>query len=399
MGTPAEHIELEDQEERAPRAMTEAEERAAFEQAIDEDPDLSHEAGARPPAPELEAKEEEDDEEPEAPAAESEEQPPEAQEQKPESKVPTGLEWLDELPEEKRAQAQEFIERQGQAIARLDQRVASHLGQLRPAQRALSQMQRKLRELQQEQTQQKGSVPESVAKRRADMHKRIDEEYADFPEEATKLKALFDESLDGIVSGIPQHRPPPDPTLRGPDRSEEQQHLQTAYSDWGERRYSPEFEQWLANQPNETKQLLNSPFAADNIALLDSFTRDNPDWQPPQTPEDFHSLYQAVHSPLFRGWAEGEGINPDMNPSKMPDHQRDMILSRFKADFSGVLAELQETDTKGTKLRQRRQQQLQNRDPGSRRMGIKPGQKIDLDTEEGQRAYFDQLVSSDPDIR
>ena len=387
--TPAEGTENTEYE-----GMTEEEvERAEFDKAVDDDPDIDEEK--LPDQPELEeAKSAEEDPGEEPPAAKTDDPPAQ----------PTGLEWLDHLSEEDRATASNFIDRQGQQIARLDQRVSSHLGQLRPTQRSLSQAVHTNKELREQLAKQTPSNAVDIENRIKDFSTWADEEYKEFPEEAAKLKARFTESLDG-VSEVLQNAAPADPAPQpaGPDRTDEAQHLASAYSDWGERRFSPEFDQWIARQPDETTQLLNSAYASDNIALLDAFTRDNPMWVSPQTPENFHSLRQAQFSPLFRGWAQGEGLNPDMNVAGMQDHQRDSILTHFKSDLGVVVSELEQDPTptqpqKVTRLSARRSKQLKNRDPGSRRTGVKPGQKIDLSTEEGQRAYYDQLVQADPDL-
>lgn len=365
-------------------------ERALFDKAVADDPDV-----------EVVAAEKEPEEEPEEPQEEQEAEQGkevEVKDQPKEEKKPTGLEWLDEIPEDIRTKAQDIINRQGQAIARLDQRVKSHLGQLQPAQRTIAQLQQKLRQME-AQTPESPVIPNVDAKRKA-YNDWIDKEYNEFPEEAAKLKKQFSDSLDGVLGELPAPPKPQPMTMAGPDRREEVQHLATAYSDWGERRFSPEFNQWFTTLDADSKQLLNSPYAADNIALLDAFTRDNPDWMPPQTPEAFYSLAQAQHSPLYRGWAQAEGINPDLNLAAVPDYQRDALLTRFKQDLGAVHTELEQAnDPKVLKLAQRRSQQLKDRNPGQRRAGIKPGQTIDLDTEEGQRAYFQQLIDADPDLK
>jgi hypothetical protein len=395
--------------------MTEEEiERAEFEKVVAEDPDLEDQA--LPPEPELVEEADtppvtEEASDAAGPPTEPDVPSPEAvaQEQADDGDAgevapePTGLEWLEELPEEKRTGAKDFIERQGQASARLEQRVSSHLGQLRPAQRTIAQLQTKIRQMA-DQAPAANPItnnPTVEAQKKA-YNEWVDSEYEDFPEEAAKLKTRYAESLDGVLGAIPAPQQRPAPTLAGPNPREERMHLEQAYSDWGERRYSPEFDQWIATQQPDTKQLLNSPFAADNVALLDAFTRDNPDWTSPQTPDAFHSLQQARHSPLFRGWAEAEGINPDANPATLPDYQRDMILSRFKQELTTVQNELHaesENDPKVERLAQRRSNQLKDRGPGSRRVGIKPGEQINLDTEEGQRAYYKQLIASDPELK
>jgi hypothetical protein len=352
-------------------------ERAEFDKAVAEDPELDE---PDPQEPEVKAEVE--------PEPEPEPEPP----------APTGLEWLNSLPKEEQQRAQEFIDRQGQAIARLDQRVSSHLGQLQPAQRAITKLTAQLRD-ERERNAQLQPKDTGLEDRLKDFNAWVDEEYQEFPEEAAKLKTRFAESLDGIPQVLQTATPAEPIPMAGPDKSEEQHHLATAYSDWGERRYSPEFETWIARQAPETAALLNSAYASDNIALLDAFSRDNPHWVAPQAPEQFHSLRQAQHSPLFRGWAEGERLNPDMNVAALADYQRDEILTRFKTDLGVVTAELkQDRKPKVTELRRRRSAQLQDRNPGSRRLGVKPGQQIDLSTEEGQRAYFQQLVDADPDL-
>lgn len=366
-----------------------------FNQAVIDDPDIADED--KPTV-------EEGDEPPAGEQPQGEVTPQgEAQPQDEVPAQPTGFEWLEDLPDEKRGQARQIIDRQGQQIARLEQRVASHLGQLQPAQRVISQLQQRLRQVESQRAKESPSMPD-VEKHKKAVYDRIDKEYEEFPEEAAKLKALFAESLDGVVRSIPSPPARPEaPAMAGPDPRSEIQHLVTAYSDWGERRFSPEFDNWFARQSPDTQQMLNSPYASDNVALLDAFTRDNPDWVPPQTAEEFHSLAQAQHSPLYRGWAQAEGINPDLNLAQVPDYTRDMILQRFKTDLGAVRKELEHEPTKDTRaerLAQRRSKQLEDRAPGSvRRSGIKPGQPIDLDTEVGQRAYFDQLVATDPDLR
>jgi len=370
-------------------------ERALFADEIEKDPDLDDEPVKAKVEPEPEP-EPEPEVEGEPVAAEPEKEP----EKEPE--LPTGLEWIEQLPEGERKKATEFIQRQGQAIARLDQRVKSHLGQLQPAQRAVAQMRNQIRELEGKLSKQQPTESPVIADKIKSYNEWVDSEYSDFPEEAQKLKTQFAESLDGVQrvlqAAVPSRQQSQVPA--GPNREEEVQHLSTAYSDWGERRYSPEFDQWIATQPPETVQLLNSPFAADNVALLDAFTNDNPDWTAPQSPDQFYSLRQAQHSPLFRGWAAGEGINPDVNVAAMPDYQRDSLMTRFKKDLGTVLNEIQAEATPTTnRLAQRRKQQLQDRDPGSRRLGVKPGQAVDLDTAEGQRAYYEQLLAADPDLK
>ncbi len=363
-------------------------ERAEYNKAVGEDPDI--EDTDIPVVDEPKAKDDEGEDEPKAKDT--------VEPVKPEpEKEPTGLEWIDELPEATQTQAKDFIDRQGQTIARLDQRVSSHLGQLRPAQRAIAKLTRELGDLRGKLVEQQPPAID-IENRKKAFNDWADVEYKEFPEEATKLKTRFAESLDGIPEVLATATPPVQPIPRaGPDQTEETQHLATAYSDWGERRFSPEFEQWIASQSEATVSLLNSPYAADNVALLDAFTQANPDWIAPQTPDQFHSLAQAQHSPLFRGWAEGEGINPDLNLATVPDFQRDMLLTRFKTDLSTVLTE--QDDPKVTKLAERRSKQLQNRDPGSRRLGVTPGQQIDLNTEDGQRAYYQQLIKEDPDLK
>lgn len=369
-------------------------ERAEFDRVVKEDTDI--EAADEKPA------EEEPAEEPaEEPVAKEERaaEPP---------VVPTGLEWLDNLSDEDRSTATNFIHRQGQTIARLDQRVASHLGQLQPAQKLITVQVKKIRQMEEQAAQQQPEATIDIKKRISDYDDWVEKEYAEFPEEAAKLKTQFAESLDGITEVLEAAAPAPRPTeVAGPDQRDEVNHLATAYSDWGERRYSPEFQQWLGKQAPEKQQMLNSSYASDNIMLLDAFTRDNPNWVAPQSPEQFHSLRQAQYSPLFRGWAEGEGINPDFEVAGMPDFQRDELLTRFKTDLGTVVAEISTEQGPAnpapaqpvSQLKKRRREQLQNRDPGSRRRGVKPGQKIDLNTEEGQRAYFDQLINEDADLK
>ena len=385
-------------------------ERAEFDKVVDEDPDIESASAAEPkvepevkPEDELGDKpkaEDKEDDKPKADAKTDAEVLDEDGKPVKEEKEPTGLEWLDDLPEETQAKAKDIIGRQGQAIARLDQRVKSHLGQLQPAQRAIAKLTKELGHLKGKLIEQQPPAID-IEKRKKDYNDWADEEYKEFPEEATKLKKRFSDSLDGIPEVLETATPEVPSTLpAGPDPKEETLHLATAYSDWGERRFSPEFDQWIATQQPEITALLNSPYAADNVALLDAFTTDNPQWVPPQTPDQFHSLAQAQHSPLYRGWAEGEGINPDMNLATVPDHHRDQILTRFKSDLGAVLSENEQADDpKVTKLAERRSKQLQNRDPGSRRLGVTPGTKIDLDTEEGQRAYYKQLIAADPDLK
>ena len=395
-----------DQEPAAPgtegteyEGMTESEvERAEFDKAVEGDPDIEDGAPEPKPVVEDDPPIEDPPATPPPAAAKGEEEPPKGDEPPPE---PTGFEWIDDLDDDNQAKVKDFMGRSSETIARLDQRVRSHLGQLQPAQRTIAMLTGKLREAEGKLSNQQPSAI-NLEDRIKDFGKWADEEYKEFPEEATKLKTQFAESLDGISTvleaAIPQTPPT---TVAGPDQREEGQHLATAYSDWGERRYSPEFGQWIAGQQPETRSLLNSPFAADNVALLDAFTRDNPHWTAPQTPEAFHSLAQAQHSPLYRGWAEGEGINPDMNLAQVPDFERDGILTRFKDDLGSVYTELndEQDDPTVSRLAERRAKQLQNRDPGSKRQGVRPGDKIDLNTEEGQRAYFNQLVASDPDLK
>ena len=382
MSTPAQELDLEQKDvtedvtEDVTPEEADAAERALFLQEIDDDPDLDH----------LKTKQEEPEQD----------KPPEAKKPEKAEKEPTGLEWLDDIPEDRRKTAQAFIERQGQEIARLDQRVKSHLGQLRPAQRTIAQQQQRIRQLREQQPKTLPTNPNIEAQKKA-YADWVDEEYSEFPEEAQKLKTRYGESLDGVLGAIPATTTDQPETLAGPDPKEEVQHLATAYSDWGERRFSPAFEQWFEGQDSNTQSLLNSPLAADNVELLDAFTRDNPDWEPPQSPEDFYSPIQAQHSPLFRGWCEGEGINPDTNFAVMPDYKRDQLMNRFKTDLGAVQSE-QEPDPKVTKLRQRRSNQLQDRGPGSRRVGVTPGAKLDWDSDEAQRAYFKQLIAEDPDL-
>ena len=377
--------------------MTESEvERAMFDKEVDDDPDLEDGPEAKPPVVVKDDPPVEDP--PDTPPAAKDEPPAKAEEPPPE---PTGFEWIDDLSEEGQAHVKEFMGRSSETIARLDQRVRSHLGQLQPAQRTIAALSGKLREAEGKLVKQQPSAI-NLEDRIKDFGKWADEEYKEFPEEAAKLKTQFAESLDGVSQVLETATPQIQPTtVAGPDQREEVQHLATAYSDWGERRYSPEFGQWIATQQPAMKSLLNSPYAADNVALLDAFTRDNPYWAPPQTPDTFHSLAQAQHSPLYRGWAEGEGINPDMNLAQVADYDRDAILSRFKNDLGAEIAELdvEQGDPPVSKLAERRAAQLQNRDPGSTRRGVKPGDKIDLNTEEGQRAYFDQLIAADPDLK
>jgi hypothetical protein len=389
-------------------------ERAMYDQAVEADPDLEVEVKAEPV---VEIEEEEKDEKPVEqelgedgkPVVEQEldeDGKPVVEEEldkdgKPvakEEKKPTGLEWLDTLSEEDRTKADKFIERSSEVLARSNQRVDSHLGQLQPAQRAITRLTRENRTLREAAEKMRPSVNvEDIIK---DHNEKIDKEFSEFPEEATKLKKLFKDSLDGVAEVLETATPAvQQETIVGPDKQEEIQHLATAYSDWGERRFSPELNEWLGKQSQDTVKLINSAYAADNIALLDAFTRDNPDWKPPQKPEDFHSLQQAQHSPLFRGWAEGEGINPDVDVRTIADFQRDTILTRFKTDLGVVISEAeQKADPKVTKLESRRREQLQDRSPGSKRSPIKPGTKLDLDTEAGQRAYYNQLIAADPDI-
>lgn len=378
-------------------------ERAEFAKAINDDPDLDDveipEAQEEEPEEETEEETEpEKDEKEEAGEPEGGEQAKPEQKEQEEEQPPTGLEWLSAIPEEQRGTAQEFVQRQSQAIARLEQRVKSHLGQLQPAQRTISQLQQKLRQQNEQLSKMQPPVNPDVAKQLKAMEDKIDAEYKDFPEEADKLKKLFADSLGGLKVLQPASPPQQPEPYRGPDRNEEVQHLATAYSDWGERRFSPEFDVWLSQQADEVRSLLNSPFAADNIALLDAFTNDNPGWVPPQRPEDFHSLRQAQHSPLFRGWAAGEGINPDVNVATIPDHQRDYLLTRFKTDLGAVLSEQEPGADKGSRIAERRKQQLKNRDPDSKRLGVRPGQTLDLDSYEGQKALFEQMVAEDKDI-
>jgi len=376
------------------------EERALFKQAVAEDPDLREMSRL---AAAVEKDEAEQRAEPVGQEEGQEEGQPEGEQGgEAEQKAPTGFEWLDDLSEESRAKAQEIINRQAQDAARWEQRAKSHLGQLQPTQRALTQMQQKMRAAEDEARKRQGTTRNSgfEAEKKA-YNEWVDKEYEDFPEEAAKLKSRFTETFDGVLRSIPAPPRQELPAQVGPDPSQEVQHLATAYSDWGERRYSPEFNTWLSSQHPETQQLLNSPFAADNIALLDAFTRDNPMWIPPQTAEDFHSLAQAQHSPLYRGWAEAEGINPDTNLAQIPDFQRDMILTRFKSDLAFVYTQRdqeQEPNPKAERLAQRRNQQLKDRAPSARRSGVKPGQQIDLETEDGQREYYAQLVASDPEL-
>ena len=320
---------------------------------------------------------------------------PKAVSAEPETKPePTGLEWLDTLAEEDQAKAKKFLERQSQTIAVKEQIANSHLGQLQPAQHAITMLRKQVRDLEGKLVEAQPSI--NIEDRIKDYNNWIDVEFKEFPEEATKLKTRHRESLDGLSKVLETATPPPT-VMAGPDQAEETQHLATAYSDWGERRFSPEFDQWISRQAPELTALLNSAYASDNVALLNAFTRDNPDWVAPQSADQFHSLRQAQHSLLFRGWAEGEGINPDVNVAKMPDFQRDMILTRFKADLSAVQAEQAPNDGATSKRAERRREQLENRDPGSRRAGIKPGHKLDLNTEEGKEALYRQLVAADPD--
>jgi len=383
-------------------------ERALFAQSIADDDDISEDEktailGEADEAPAAAAADEGDGDEAAAPAATDESKAPAVEPGEPTPAA--GFDWLEDLAEEKRAKAKEFIEKQGQQIARLDQRVRSHLGQLRPAQKMITQLQRENHQLRTNPPKpQTGFDAANTLKAYSD---KIDREYEDFPEEAEKLKTLFKESLDGVLQALPapeKARVPQAPS--GPDPRNELQHLSTAYSDWGERRFSPEFDGWVRTQPEDVRQLLNSPFAADNIALLDAFTQSNPSWEPPQRPEDFYSVHQAQHSPLFRGWAEAEGINPDTNFGAVPDYERDRILTRFKTDLASVYADdngaeqhVEQQGGKGRRLAQRRSQQLKDRDPGSRRTSVIPGKPIDLDTKEGQRALFEQMIADDPDLR
>jgi len=365
-------------------------ERAEFDKVVKADPDMDDPL----PAAVVPEPEPDPEPEPEPAAATVPADPPPAAAPTPE---PTGFEWLDELPEETRAKATDIIERQGQALARLDQRARSHLGQLRPAQRAIENLGRELRELRATQAAEKKNLNPDIKARIRDYNAWVDKEYEDFPEEAAKLKTRFVESLDGVA--IQPAEPSPQPSvMAGPDRNEESHHLQTAYSDWGERRNSPEFEEWFAHQGPETKQLLNSPYAADNVLLLDQFTGANPNWEPPQTPEEFVTVNQAQHSPLFRGWCMGENINPDAVVNGT-DLQKHSLLNKFKTDLGVVRSESEPApDPKLTRLAERRAAQLRDRNPGSRRAAITPGAKIDLNTEEGQKAYYKQLVDADPDL-
>jgi len=380
-------------------------ERAEFDKAVEEDPDMS----AAPTAADESAPVDKDDPPPDPDLSAEPEPEPEKVVVEKKDPEPTGLEWLSTLSDEDKKTAQNFIDRQGQTIARLDQRVSSHLGQLQPAQRGITKLQIENRELRGQLSKAQTSSYKSIADRITDYNTQIDEEYKDFPEEATKLKTQYSESLDGLSEALPTATPTETTLPDGPDRNDEVLHLATAYSDWGERRFSPEFNQWIGLQNDEMKSLINSGYASDSIALLDAFGRDNPEWIAPQNPEDFHSLQQASYSPLYRGWAAGEGINPDMDLSKVPDYQRDSFLTRFKSDLGVVRLEHEQANnpptdnppaepSKVTKLKQRRREQLADRNPGSRRLGVMPGEKLDLDTEEGQRALFKQLVDTDPDL-
>lgn len=327
---------------------------------------------------------------------------------------PTGLEWLEELSEESRAAAQGMLTRQAQSIARLDQRVRSHLGQLQPTQRAVEQLRIQLRErdtkLEELQKQLPNSVGVDVTAHLKALYDHIDKEYADYPDEAAKLKTLARESVDGLVRSIPapapEKRAGESQPVPGVDKQSEIHNLALVYSDWGERRYSPEFFEWISSQPPEVKQLLHSPYASDNIILLDNFTADNPDWVPPQRAQDFHSLAQARHSPLFRGWAEAEGINPNADFRRIPDHQRDFILSRFKADLAQVDSEDDAGEQapepqapQAQRIVNRRSEHLRDRNPGPRRLAVRPGQPLDLNTRDGQIALYNQFIDEDPDAR
>lgn len=379
-----------------------------YRREVEADPDLDD----LPEPPAAVKKDEEDDDEDDPPNLEA---VPKDQHQEDDDKPePTpeqeGIAWLNTLPEEDQKEAKAFLQRLGNDLARKDQIARSHLGQLRPAQQAVARLQRRVRELEAAKGEQQQGAPD-VDKQIADYNKWVDEEYKDFPEEADKLKAQFAERLDGVKQVLQQAKPQKRedaPEMAPPDPRREMQHLETAYSDWGERRHSVEFSQWFSRQPPQVKMLLNSPYGTDNIEIMDRFTADNPEWQPPQTPDEFVDYAQARHSPLFKGWAEAVGLNPQIAPGQLNDHQRDMIMRDFRRDL-GTAHELHSEEMAGPgdqgkpenpaaeRLAKRRQAQLKDRQPGSRRSGVTPGQVFDLDTEEGQKAYYKALVAADKD--
>lgn len=373
-------------------------ERAEFQKAVNDDDDIEGKVEpdltqATEEAGEIDPPEKSTEE----PEAEEKEADPKPEEEKPE---PTGFEWIADLPEEGQAKIKELMQRSSAALARQTQIASSHLGQLRPAQKLLGTLTEKVRDLKEELGKQRPTI--DLEDRMKDLYTQIDEQYQEFPEEATKLKKQISDSLDGVADVLKtaQTPTPADTVVDGPDLRNERQHLETVYSDWGERRFSPEFQAWLTTQPNEIKALSNSGYASDNIELLDRFTQAHPTWMPPQTPGEFHTVFQAQYSPVFRAWAQGERINPDTDFRQVPDHERDMIMGRFRSDFGEYLSEVkqEQDDPRATTVGERRKRQLENRDPSTRRTSIKPGQVPDLNTEEGQRAYFQQLIDQDSDI-
>jgi hypothetical protein len=395
---------LAEEQERSEEAQAQQEEREAFDKAVTDDPDLQGEGPAlaavpdEPPAGETEP-----------PAGEAKppgDEPPAGEEEQPQ---PTGMEWLENLPEEDQPAVKAMLARMAEDNARLQQRVSSHLGQLQPAQRMIAQLQRKVTQLEQMAAPKPGETPAQVKEKVDAMNAWIDKEYEDYPEEAAKLKAQLTELSDGLAQSLESVQAPagqpPATQPHVPERNNEVAHLTAAYPDWGERRYSPAFDQWIRQQPPDVVQLLNSPYASDNVALLDRFSADNPEWVSPQTPDEFVSYSQAQYNPLFRGWAEAEGFNPDTPVNMLTPNQQGLILQQFKADLGEAYKEQQEGDGDPEpagvtqRVTRRRQAQLRDRDLGSRRSGIRAGDRIDLDTEEGQRALYNQYVEQDPDLK
>lgn len=403
----------------------EQQEREAFEQAVAEDPELADEPASEPSLEAVKSdverrRKDEGDEDEQQQDGEPTEKGA-RQDQVEEEQIPTGLEWLGSLSEEEAGAAKSLLTRQAETIARYEQRIASHLGQLRPAQRIIAKLQRQLAQVQQSPR----AMPEKFKTAVDNAIKSIEKDYEDYPEEASKLKALvtelsdgFTQSLESVQQQSPQQQPPtpgqpqqPRPAPHLPDRNNEFAHLSAAYSDWAERRYSPAFDEWIRQQQPDVVQLLNSPYASDNVALLDAFSADNPDWQAPQTPDEFVSYPQAQHNPMFRGWAETVGFDANVPASMLTPNQQGLIIAQFKRDLGEAWRQEREGDPDGgddgqqqggqpvtERIAARRAAQLRDRDPGSRRSGIRAGDRIDLDTDEGQRALFNQMVDADPDI-
>ena len=260
--------------------------------------------------------------------ADSEEQPGDGDE----AELP---EWLKAVPEDQRedpaviakAAADHTRELQTKLEQRINRYDALH-GQFMPVQKKLSALENANKLL----SEALKATGDDRAKIRTKLEAAFKKLGEDFPEDAQTMDELFSAYATSAEAEAQQARSTENERDDDEiDVKKEHQTLLTSVPSAVEISVDPRFSTYLEQNP-KLKQQAKSPFSHDVIEVMDQFVEDT-NWEQPMLADDFVTFDQAVASPLFQVWGQGENI--DMRRVRRLDAKtKARMLFDFKSDLS-----------------------------------------------------------------